>query len=269
MIVNDLQRLRWQILDQCLRDTEMEYFMGGQRGDRETEHIKSLLAEVNRRLREFKRTYKCSKRQLQLDVALFEKKGGRMEPRFRRGHKRILRLANLNWKNPLLRQAVSLYEKEGNAFSLSALSDMGGTDSVVLRLSGIAHEEIGTELWQFNTNIDAHLKRVLWAYGNDVEVLAPDCLRKEIASEMLILVQRYAQAVNQEELAQVQEPAVQEPCEVTTEQPATLSPTLFDFEPEATQETKSTNTQTNKRPRKSHEEKKKDDGQLNLFGDLF
>ncbi len=235
MIVNDLQRLRWQILDQCLRDTEVEYFMGGQRGDRETEHIKSLLAEVNRRLRDFKRTYKCSKRQLQLDVVLFEKKGGRLEPRFRRGHKRILRLANLNWKNPLLRQAVSLYENGSSAFSLSALSDMGGAENVVLRLSGVAHEEIGCEVWSFNTNIDAQLKRVLWAYGSDVEVLHPESLRKEIAGEMLALVQRYAQAV---------EP---EPAPVPVQEP---KPTA-------------------KRSRKSSEEKKKDDGQLSLFGDLF
>ncbi len=267
MIVNDLQRLRWQILDQCLRDTEMEFFMGGERGCRETEHIKSLLAEVNRRLREFKRTYKCSKRQLQLDVALFEKKGGRLEPRFRRGHKRILRFANLQWKNPLLRQAVSLYEQGGSAFSLSAIANMDGAESVVLRLSGIAYEEIGKEFWQINADIDAQLKRVLWSYGSEVEVLAPESLRKEIASEMLTLVQRYAQAVEPEHLALAQpEPIQEEVCEPAPEPPTTL----FEPEPEPAaapppvQEPKP----ASKRTRKSSEEKK-DNGQLSLFGDLF
>ncbi len=252
MIVNDLQRLRWQILDQCLRETEVEYFMGGQRGDRETEHIKSLLAEVNRRLREFKRTYKCSKRQLQLDVVLFEKKGGRLEPRFRRGHKRILRFANLNWKNPLLRQAVSLYDdgKAAPALSLLALSERGGTECVILRLSGMAYEETGNELLRINTDITADVKRTIWSYGNDVEVLVPESLRKEIASEMLALVQRYAQAVEPEFLALAQPEVVQEACE-----PA----------PTPVQEPKP----ASKRTRKKNEEKKKDDGQLSLFGDMF
>lgn len=112
MIVNDLQRLRWQILDEALRDPVMEYFMGERTKTNETGNTRSLIHYVNQRLRAINRAYSCSKRNLQNDVKLFQQKGARLEPRFRRGHKRILRYINLEWKNPLLRPARSLMQPD-------------------------------------------------------------------------------------------------------------------------------------------------------------
>lgn len=190
MIVNDLQRLRWQILDECLRDTEVEYFMGGAKKENETETIKCLLNEVNRRLRQFKRDYKCSKRQLQLDVDLFEKKGGHLEPRFRRGHKRILRLLNLQWKNPLLREAITL--TKGTQGSLASLLGVPGEQEVILRLNGAAREEIGEDVLMLNTTLSDELMRTLIGYGADVEVVAPLSLRQQILSRLQDLVGFYS-----------------------------------------------------------------------------
>ena len=103
MIINDLMRLRWQILDECLRDQEVEYFMDSAKNDNETGKTRSLLDTVNRRLADVDRHYSCSKRMLQNDVEFFKKKGARLHTHFRRGHKRILRYINPEWKNPLLR----------------------------------------------------------------------------------------------------------------------------------------------------------------------
>ncbi len=198
MIVNDLQRLRWQILDGCLRDTETEYFMGSPK-DRETDKIKSILAEVNRKLKTFKRDYKCSKRQLQLDIALFERKGGKLEPRFRRGHKRILRFTNITWKNPLLRQAVSLLPiADRPSLSLAFLADSEGTDTLVLRLKGKALTEIGHEIYAIKTSIDEELKQMLWNYKSDIEVLSPEGLRQEMANEARTLLAMYDAPANEE-----------------------------------------------------------------------
>lgn len=196
MIVNDLQRLRWQILDECLRNTELEFFMGGPR-DTEKGNIRSLLAHVNRQLKRFNRTYKCSKRQLQLDVDLFESRGGRLEPRFRRGHKRILRYVNVNWTNPLLRQAKTLYPTAGNPRpSLASLEAVEGAEALVLHLRGKALEEMGREVFAINTPIDNNLKQMLWSYRSDVEVLCPDELRQEMAREMQALFGIYTKLPN-------------------------------------------------------------------------
>lgn len=196
MIINDLQRLRWQILDECLRNTELEFYMGGPR-DTDTGNIRSLLAHVNRQLKQFKRTYKCSKRQLQLDVDLFERRGGRLEPRFRRGHKRILRYVNVNWTNPLLRQAQTLYPTDGSARqSLATLEPVEGAETLILHLRGAALEETGREIFAINIPIDDNLKQLLWAYRSDVEVLCPDELRQEMAREMQALFGIYTKLPN-------------------------------------------------------------------------
>lgn len=108
MIINDLQRLRWQILDEALRDPVMEYFMGERTKTNETGNTRSLIYYVNQRLKAVNREWSTSKRMLQNDVNYFQEKGARLEPRFRRGHKRILRYINLEWKNPLLRPAKGI-----------------------------------------------------------------------------------------------------------------------------------------------------------------
>ena len=102
MIVNDLMRLRWQILDEALRDQDTEYFMDSATKDNETGRTRSLLDHVNRRLKAVNKEYKCSKRMLQNDVTFFQKKGARLHQSYRRGHKRILRYINPEWKNPCL-----------------------------------------------------------------------------------------------------------------------------------------------------------------------
>lgn len=301
MIVNDLQRLRWQILDECLRDPKTEYFMGGP-NDQETEVLKSLLKEMNRRLRAANRTYKCSKRQLQLDVAFFESKGARLEPRFRRGHKRILRFINLAWRNPLLRN-VGVATQE-SLLSLFALQERPGDETLVLRLAGHALEEIGQDVWQTTVALDEDVKRLLWSYGADVEVLSPEWLRREMGQQMLSLVQRYARKINPEELqaltkenetiveavsgrvAEVSAEALGPeklddvvaevaPTEVVEEtvplRPAKAEPQgWFDFDDEeegfviAPQ-----NAKKSKRDRKKAEDKKSEDAQLSLFEDMM
>ena len=55
MIINDLQRLRWQILDEALRDPVMEYFMGERTKTNETGNTRSLIYHVNQRLKSFNR----------------------------------------------------------------------------------------------------------------------------------------------------------------------------------------------------------------------
>ena len=91
MIQNDLQRLRWQFLDEALRDPVLEFFMGERTATNETGNTRSLIYYVNKRLKEVNRDWSCSKRMLQNDVVFFKKKGARLMPSFRRGHKRILR----------------------------------------------------------------------------------------------------------------------------------------------------------------------------------
>ena len=119
MIQNDLQRLRWMILDEALRDPVMEYFMGERTKTNETGNTRSLIHYVNTRLKAVNRDFSCSKRMLQNDVAYFVEKGARLEPRFRRGHKRILRYINLQWKNPLLK-AASFLKYDGTSEEAAA-----------------------------------------------------------------------------------------------------------------------------------------------------
>ena len=83
MIQNDLQRLRWQFLDEALRDPVYEYFMGERTATNETGNTRSLIYYVNQRLKKVNRNWSCSKRMLQNDVTFFKKKGARLMPSFR------------------------------------------------------------------------------------------------------------------------------------------------------------------------------------------
>ena len=203
MIVNDLQRLRWQILDEALRNPDVEFFMGERTKTNETGKTRSLIHYINTRLRAFNREYSCSKRMLQNDVALFERKGARLEPRFRRGHKRILRYINLEWKNPLLRPARVLMSEveEGSvaapASALEKLFRTGDTTPVTLRVAGsadaiiqllavpevlqrAANAQNGTETVTLALPQNQAVKAMLLGLGAEVEVLAPETLRDEL-----------------------------------------------------------------------------------------
>ncbi len=298
MIVNDLQRLRWQILDECLRNTEVEFFVGSAKGNNETEKQKSLLAYLNQRLRAINRSYKCSKRQLQLDIALFQRRGGRLEPRFRRGHKRILRYINLAWKNPLLKQGLIPYSNSGEpSLSLSSLSDKPGEEALVLRLYGNAREQMGQEFLSVLTTIDDPVRSIIWANRTEVEVLHPDALRQEIAHELQAMILRYAKAVNSDIVAQQLSALNQPDTPQPEEEPEPASPAMPVEEPAPAEEPEPEPMQlvipiigeqpapkqsevaapkpaedsapkpAKKKPAKSA--KPKDDGQLSLFDDMF
>jgi len=171
--------------------------MGGGRKENETGQTKCLLNEVNRRLRQFKRNYKCSKRQLQLDVELFEKKGGRLEPRFRRGHKRILRYMNLQWKNPLLREALTLSKTDFP--QLSSLLSTDGPEILTLKLKGYAEEEIGRNQIKINVDFSPKIIRTILSYGTDIEIVAPIELRNRFADVVRNLLDVYSQDPEVEE----------------------------------------------------------------------
>ncbi len=196
MIVNDLQRLRWQILDEALRHPELEFFMGERTKTNETGATRSLIHYVNTRLRQINRDYSCCKRILQNDVELFKEKGARLEPRFRRGHKRILRYINLQWKNPLLRPAKSLASDEVAVAEPLALPE-GQLKPVTLRFSmdeaalmaRLCQPEIrqrqsdvenGSTTLQAILPVSEQLPLILLSLGTEVEVLAPESLREKM-----------------------------------------------------------------------------------------
>lgn len=214
MIVNDLQRLRWQILDEALRNPDVEFFMGERTKTNETGKTRSLIHYINTRLRAFNREYSCSKRMLQNDVALFERKGARLEPRFRRGHKRILRYINLEWKNPLLRPARVLMSEveEGSvaapASALEMLFRTGDTTPVTLRVAGsadaiiqllavpevlqrAANAQNGTETVTLALPQNQAVKAMLLGLGAEVEVLAPETLRDELRQSIAVVQKAY------------------------------------------------------------------------------
>ena len=213
MIINDLQRLRWQILDEALRDPVMEYFMGERTKTNETGNTRSLIHYVKTRLKAVNRNYSCSKRMLQNDVALFQQKGARLEPRFRRGHKRILRYINLEWKNPLLRPARTMMtgEKEpaSQTFFAGPLSQGEPTD-VTLRIDGetdavmqlLGNPEVKqrqTDVKNNSTTLTASIilseatKAMLFGLGNTVEMLAPDSLRDDFRQRLTTAQKFYGQ----------------------------------------------------------------------------
>ena len=211
MIQNDLQRLRWMILDEALRDPVMEYFMGERTKTNETGNTRSLIHYVNTRLKAVNREFSCSKRMLQNDWAYFVQKGARLEPRFRRGHKRILRYINLEWKNPLLKAASFLnYDRdpaEAVTPALSALPE-GPMTAVTLRISN-DEEAVRLRLGNpeiLGRNTDSKTKAVtiqvelpmseallntVLGFGTNVEVLAPESFREELRGAIGTLQKLY------------------------------------------------------------------------------
>lgn len=205
MILNDLQRLRWQILDEALRDPEIEYFMGERTKTNETGNTRSLIHFVNTRLKQVDRNLSCSKRMLQNDVNFFKKKGARLMPSFRRGHKRILRYINLEWKNPLLRPASFLNTDE--AATVAPLPE-GPMTAVTLRITG-NEEALLNQLQQPTVDqrasdvktgkvtltvevpVSPLLKGILLSMGTDLEVLAPESLRDDIRQTINALQKMY------------------------------------------------------------------------------
>ena len=212
MIQNDLQRLRWMILDEALRNPEIEFFMGERTKTNETATMRSLIYYVNQRLKEVNREFKCSKRMLQNDLAFFVQKGAKLEPRFRRGHKRILRYINLEWKNPLLK-AASFLKYDGVAAEtamapmFSALSE-GPMTAVTLRINKdeeTIRQKFGNpEILQRDTDsktqtvtiqVELPMSEVLLntilGMGTSVEVLAPDSLREDLRQAISALQKFY------------------------------------------------------------------------------
>lgn len=206
MIQNDLQRLRWVILDEALRDPDTEYFMGERTKTNETGRTRSLIYYVNQRLKAVNRDFSCSKRMLQNDVNYFIQKGARLEPRFRRGHKRILRYINLQWKNPLLKAASFLNYEPGEA-TQAALPD-GPLVPVTLRIAAREQDiraRLGNpEVLQRSTDsqsqsvtlqaelpMSSDLQRLLLSWGPEVEVLAPESLREDIRQTVAALQKLY------------------------------------------------------------------------------
>ena len=211
MIQNDLQRLRWMILDEALRDPEVEYFMGERTKTNETGNTRSLIYFVNSRLKAVNRDFSCSKRMLQNDVAYFVQKGARLEPRFRRGHKRILRYLNLDWKNPLLK-AASFLRYDGQPIDIvdSVVSSLpeGPLAPVTLRISNdeeAVRQKLGNpEILQRSTDsktksvtiqvelpMSDALLNVILGMGANVEVLAPEGLREDLRQAIGTLQKLY------------------------------------------------------------------------------
>ena len=209
MIQNDLQRLRWMILDEALRDPVMEYFMGERTKTNETGNTRSLIHYVNQRLKAANREFSCSKRMLQNDVAYFVQKGARLEPRFRRGHKRILRYINLDWKNPLLKAASFLnYDKEPEVAPAVPVLPDGPMTAFTLRISKdeeairlrLGNPEIlgrntdsktMTVTIQVELPMSVALQNVILGMGTDVEVLAPESFREDLRQAIATLQKLY------------------------------------------------------------------------------
>lgn len=199
MIQNDLQRLRWQFLDEALRDPVLEYFMGERTATNETGNTRSLIYHVNKRLKEVNRTWSCSKRMLQNDVVFFKKKGARLMPSFRRGHKRILRYINLEWKNPLLRTSLGLdvARDQDIVSAVPPLAD-GPMKSLNVRINAQLEQQLldrlqKPEVLQRQTNVEEgyvtiqvkvpmsdDIDRIVLSYGIDIEVMGPAALRNKI-----------------------------------------------------------------------------------------
>lgn len=221
MIINDLQRLRWQILDEALRDPVMEYFMGERTKTNETGNTRSLIYHVNQRLKSFNREWSCSKRMLQNDVNYFQQKGARLEPRFRRGHKRILRYINLEWKNPLLKPAKGIAATGTAETPVRSLPEADLTP-VSLRIAAEREQRILDELQNpemLQRQIDAKTGTVtvqvrlpackamvplLLGFMTDAEVLSPAWLRDEMRNTISAMQKMY-----KKDVARKEEPAHQ------------------------------------------------------------
>lgn len=199
MIQNDLQRLRWQFLDEALRDPVYEYFMGERTATNETGNTRSLIYYVNKRLKNVNRNWSCSKRMLQNDVTFFKKKGARLMPSFRRGHKRILRYINLEWKNPLLRTSLGLdvAREPEETCALPPLAE-GPLTSINVRITISQEQNLlarlqNPEVIQRQTNVEEgnvtiqvkvpmsdDIDRIVLSYGTEIEVMGPVSFRNKI-----------------------------------------------------------------------------------------
>lgn len=223
MIQNDLQRLRWQFLDEALRDPVLEFFMGERTATNETGNTRSLIYYVNKRLKEVNREWSCSKRMLQNDVVFFKKKGARLMPSFRRGHKRILRYINLEWKNPLLRTSLGLdvARDEDAASTVPPLAE-GPITSINVRILADWEQNLLTrlqnpEIRQRQTNaqegnvtiqvkvpMSDDIERIVLSYGTSIEVLGPVALRNKIRKTINELQKMYKKETSAEASKPVQ-----------------------------------------------------------------
>lgn len=223
MIQNDLQRLRWQFLDEALRDPVYEYFMGERTATNETGNTRSLIYYVNQRLKKVNRNWSCSKRMLQNDVTFFKKKGARLMPSFRRGHKRILRYINLEWKNPLLRTSLGvdvavdteapctlppLAEGPITSISLRIVADM--EQLLLTRLQNPEIKQRQTNVQEGNVTIQVKvpmskdIERIVLSYGTDIEVLGPVNFRNTIRRTVSELQKMYKKETAAESAKPVQ-----------------------------------------------------------------
>lgn len=223
MIQNDLQRLRWQFLDEALRDPVLEFFMGERTPTNETGNTRSLIYYVNKRLKEVNRNWSCSKRMLQNDVVFFKKKGARLMPSFRRGHKRILRYVNLEWKNPLLRTSLGLdvARDQENTCVIPALSD-GPITSINLRIAAESEQNLlaqlnnpevrqrqinaqeGNVTIQVKVPMSSDIDRLVLSYGIDIEVLGPVAFRSRIRKTINEMQKMYKKETSAETSKPVQ-----------------------------------------------------------------
>lgn len=223
MIQNDLQRLRWQFLDEALRDPVLEFFMGERTATNETGNTRSLIYYVNKRLKEVNREWSCSKRMLQNDVVFFKKKGAQLMPSFRRGHKRILRYINLEWKNPLLRTSLGLdvARDQDTAHTVTPLAE-GPITSINVRILAELEQNLLTrlqnpEIRQRQTNaqegnvtiqvkvpMSDDIERIVLSYGTSIEVLGPVALRNKIRKTVNELQKMYKKETSAEASKPVQ-----------------------------------------------------------------
>ena len=223
MIQNDLQRLRWQFLDEALRDPVLEFFMGERTATNETGNTRSLIYYVNKRLKTVNRNWSCSKRMLQNDVTFFKKKGARLMPSFRRGHKRILRYINLEWKNPLLRTSLGLdvAREQEETCTLPPLAE-GPLTSVNVRIALNQEQNLLTrlhnpEVKQRLTNVGEgyvtiqvkvpmsdDIDRIILSYGTDIEVMGPVAFRNRIRRTINDMQKLYKKETPAERVTPVQ-----------------------------------------------------------------
>jgi len=163
----------------------VEYFMGDSRKGNETGITRNLHVYVQQQLRAANKAYKCSKRVLQNDIELFVKKGARLDPRFRRGHKRILRYTNLEWKNPLLANMPKTSPSPDALPTLRDLAQQQGKTELVLRLGPTLvnqYEDLTDKngILTLHVTLSQPVRRLIFGYGKELEVLKPERLRVEI-----------------------------------------------------------------------------------------
>lgn len=127
---SDYRRNRLLLLDKCLRNDSVEFYMGKNLNDFQTPQLKSIFCYVNQKLKEVDPTYQVSKRQLQKDISMFREAWmaqNRHDPQkdsflddvdIYRGHFKILRYKDPNWVNPCLR------DENGHRLSPTLIEDL-------------------------------------------------------------------------------------------------------------------------------------------------